>query len=93
MTDYNPADHSVADVKAHLEKNPQDLNAVLEAEKARGDSARSTLVSSLEEQAKAVPEAVEPKPVEVAPGPTPTHSFFGKDYVRTPDGGFRSSQG
>jgi hypothetical protein len=45
---YNPADHTIDEVNEHLEQHPEDREAVLAAEKARGDEARSTLVSSLE---------------------------------------------
>jgi hypothetical protein len=32
--EFDPTDHSVAEVKAHLEANPDDLDRVLELEKA-----------------------------------------------------------
>jgi hypothetical protein len=45
---YDPAEHTIDEVHDHLAKHPEDKDAVLAAEKARGDDARSTLVSSLE---------------------------------------------
>ena len=48
MSDFNPADHTIEEVKAHLDEHPEDSQAVLEAERARGDDARVTLVNALE---------------------------------------------
>lgn len=71
MTEYNPADYNIADVNAYLEKNPGEVQAVLAAEKARGADARSTLVSSLEEQAASVTQPTESAPVEGGLSETP----------------------
>lgn len=89
MSEFNPSEHNIPDVNAHLEKNPSELQAVLDAEKAGKN--RPTLVSELEERVKGVPTPVEPKPVEVSPAPTPvaTTKFFGKEYEVTPEGGHR----
>lgn len=95
MTDFNPADHKVDEVKAHVQENPQDLQAVLEAEKARGDDARSSLVSHLENLKEVTPEApvaAEGKAVTVEPNPTPTtqsNTLLGKEYEVTPERGYR----
>ena len=53
---YDPADHTIDEVHEHLAAHPEDTQAVLAAEQARGDDARSTLVSSLETQSQAAPE-------------------------------------
>lgn len=34
MADFNPSDHTVDEVKAHLDKNPDDFQRVVSAEKA-----------------------------------------------------------
>ena len=96
MTDFNSVEASIPDIKKHLEENPGAAQAFLDAEKARdeGDQ-RVSLVKHLEEvlaKQSPAPEAVDPPAVTVAPeepGSQNTHSFFGKDYVRTPEGGFR----
>lgn len=84
--DFNPADHTIAEVEAHLEENPQDAQRVLEAEKARGDDARSTLVSSLEERVNSTPELADPKPVTVAPAEAPG---LLDQFEVTPERGYR----
>jgi hypothetical protein len=48
VSDFNPADHTIDEVKAHLEQHPEDADAVLAAEQARGDEARVTLLNTLE---------------------------------------------
>lgn len=91
MSEYNPADHKVEDVEAHVEKNPAEAQAVLEAEKARGDDARKTLVASLEKVVEGqheVPQAAEAAPVEVSPSPTPT-LVGGTEFEVTPERGHR----
>ena len=45
---YDPADHTVDNVKLHVEKHPDELEAVLQAETAGKN--RSTLVDWLEAQ-------------------------------------------
>ena len=40
---YNPGDHTVEEVRAYIEQHPDEADAVLAAEQARGDQARSTL--------------------------------------------------
>ena len=98
MDDYNPADHNVDEVKAYVEENPQEAKAVLEAEQARGDDARTTLVKHLESVVEGQQEApvdAEAKAVSVEPSPTPTqsdvktHTVFDKEYEVTPDQGYR----
>ena len=92
--EYNPADHTVAEVKEYVEQNLDEAQAVLEAEQA-GEN-RVTLVKHLEEVVeglKPVPESVEPAPVEVSPGPTPTqNNVLGKNYDVTPESGYRLSK-
>ena len=54
---FDPAEHTIDEVHDHLASHPEDTDAVLAAEKARGDDARSTLVSSLENgSSRAAPE-------------------------------------
>lgn len=91
MTDYNPADHTVEEVETYVSENPASAQAVLEAEQARGDDSRKTLVASLEKTVgdqQEAPVAAEPKPVTVAPNPTPT-TLLGKEYEVTPERGYR----
>ena len=45
---YDPADHTIEEVREHLAKHPKDTEAVIAAERARGDDARVTLISLLE---------------------------------------------
>lgn len=68
-SEFNPSEHTVDDVHAHLKENPEDAQRVLEAEKAGKN--RSTLVSGLEEQLASVPVAAEPKAVVVEPASAP----------------------
>lgn len=95
MAEFNPADHNVEDVKSHVADNPQDAKAVLEAEQARGEDSRSTLVKHLEsvvEGQHEAPVAAEAPAVSVEPNPTPTaagRSLLGKEYEVTPDRGYR----
>jgi len=87
MSDFNPSEHNIDDVNAHLEEHPEELQAVLDAEKAGKN--RPTLVSSLEERVAQTPVAAEPKPVTVAPSPTPTTVGLLDQFERTPERGFR----
>ena len=93
---YNPADHSVDEVKAYVKENPAEAKAVLEAESARGEDSRSTLVSHLEKVVDGQQEApvpAEPKAVTVAPADQSdlkdAGSILGKDYEVSPDRGYR----
>ena len=91
MAEFDPSDHNLDEVHAHLEKNPSEAQAVLDAEKAGKN--RSTLVSELEEQLKSVPQPVESAPVEagLSATPTKTDKVFDKDYEVTPERGYRRS--
>lgn len=95
MSEFNPADNNVDDVKKYVDDNPQEAQSVLDAEKARGDDARSTLVKHLEgvvESQVQAPVPAEGSAVTVAPGEVGgqnTHTFHGKEYQRTAEGGFR----
>jgi len=95
MSEFNPADHKVDEVKAHVEEHPEDAKAVLEAEKS-GEN-RVTLVGHLEELVANQPEAPvpsEPAAVTVAPvdqSDVKTDQVFGKDYTVTADRGYRRS--
>lgn len=60
MSAYDPSEHNVGEVEAHVEENPAEAKAVLEAEKARGDDARKTLVASLEKIVEGQSEAPVP---------------------------------
>lgn len=86
--EFDPADYNIPDVNAYVEDNPDDAQRVLDAEKARGDSARSSLVSALEKQLTPVdpPKAVEVSPTDAS---VQTVSFFGKEYEVTADGGHK----
>ena len=44
---YNPADHTVSEVRSYVEQNPDLAGAILDAEEARGDDARRTLIDWL----------------------------------------------
>lgn len=105
-TPYDPSDHTIEEVNDYLKDNPNALQHVLDAEKARGDDARVTLVDSLQSQLDErpdVPEPVEASPVEVAPAAAPvsqaaasaanakTDKVFGQDYNVTPESGYRKS--
>lgn len=91
--EFNPAENNIDEVKAHVQENPQDLQKVLEAEKAGKN--RSTLVEHLEGLKEATPKApvaTEPAAVEVAPAEqsdVPTTKVFDKDYEVTPERGYR----
>lgn len=96
VSDFNSVEANIPDVKKYVKENPGSAQAVLDAEKARNiDDQRVSLIKHLEEVLASqapVPEPVDPPAVTVAPteqGVQNTHSFFGKDYVRTPEGGFR----
>jgi hypothetical protein len=74
---FNPADHTIDEVHEHLEAHPEDTAAVLAAEQARGDDARSTLVSSLEgaapDQQAQIEESPKPEDERISPpGEYPT---------------------
>ena len=43
---YNPADHTVEEVKTYIDKHPDEADAIIAAEQARGDDARVTLVGN-----------------------------------------------
>ena len=93
MTDFNSVEVSIGVVKKYLAENPGAARAILDAEKARNiDDQRISLIKHLEEiLASQAPEPVDPPAVTpTEQGVQNTHSFFGKDYVRTPEGGFRS---
>lgn len=93
MTEYNPADHNVDDVKAHIEENPQDAKAVLEAEQS-GEN-RVTLVEHLHgvvDGQHEAPVAAEPTAVTVAPADQSelkTDTVLGKNYEVTAERGYR----
>jgi len=53
---YDPAEHTIDEVHEYLADNPDETAAVLDAERARGDQARSTLVASLEGQSQGAPD-------------------------------------
>lgn len=97
MDGFNPADHNIDEIQAHVKENPLEAKAVLEAEEARGDDARVTLVTYLQELVAGqpdVPVPVEPAAVTVAPvdqSELKTDNVFGKDYTVTPDRGYRRS--
>lgn len=84
MSDFNPSEHNIDDVNAHLEQNPSELQAVLDAEKAGKN--RPTLVSSLEDRVAKVAQPAEAMPVTVAPAETPG---LLSQFERTPERGFR----
>lgn len=87
MSEFNPSEHNIDDVNAHLEQNPSELQAVLDAEKAGKN--RPTLVSSLEDRVSKVAVPAEPAPVTVEPSPTPTSKVFDTEYEVTPERGYR----
>ena len=84
---FNSVEANIPDVKTYVEGNPGSAQAILDAEKARGDNARATLIKHLEDVVASQAPAVTVAADEV--GAQNTHSFFGKDYARSPDGGFR----
>lgn len=43
---YNPADHTVEEVRAYIAEHPDEADAVIAAEQARGDQARTSLVGT-----------------------------------------------
>ena len=51
MTDFDPADHTIQEVRDYLADHPDETAAVRAAEEARGDEARTTLLNSLSAQA------------------------------------------
>lgn len=81
-------------VKEYVEKNPDSATAILEAEQARGEDTRKSLVEWLEARLKPAdppaPTSVEVSPDEPEVNPANTRSFFGKQYSVTPDGGHRA---
>jgi hypothetical protein len=80
---YDPSEHTIDEIHEHLAEHPEDTAAVLAAEQARGDDARVTLVSSLQNgQPAAAPTAEEGEPVEdidagFPTGEYPTEGTFG----------------
>jgi hypothetical protein len=92
---YDPSDHTVDEVKKYVADNPTTAQAVLDAEKARGDSARSTLVSHLEELVASPPQSSEPAPVSVTPGTGDVveKSILGETYTVDPLKGYRVKAG
>ncbi|HET9666361.1 MAG TPA: hypothetical protein VFP09_06385 [Desertimonas sp.] len=85
---YDPADHTIDEVHEHLEAHPEDTDAVLAAEQARGDDARVTLVADLERKAKPdngasaeqeAAESTEKFDDGVPHGEYPTEGTFGYD--------------
>lgn len=87
MSAYDPSEHNVEEVKAHVEENPAEAAAVLEAEKA-GD-ARVTLVSFLEkvvEDQNVIPEPVSAPAVTVEPAAAPG---LLDGFEVSPDRGYR----
>lgn len=83
---YDPADHTIDEVREYLDQHPDEAAAVLAAEQARGDDARSTLVNSLQSQAGREGEPVEggetpdvPKDIDAGhpTGEYPTEGTFG----------------
>jgi hypothetical protein len=51
---FDPGDHNIDDVKAHVDKNPAELDAVLAAERDGKD--RTTLIEWLESHAESTTE-------------------------------------
>jgi hypothetical protein len=54
---YDPAEHTIDEVHEYLDEYPNETEAVLAAEQARGDDARKTLVADLERKVKPEGEA------------------------------------
>lgn len=50
MTDFDPAEHNISEVLEHIEKHPDEADAILKAEAAGKD--RTTLEEKLAEPAK-----------------------------------------
>lgn len=95
---FDPADHNMADVEKHLADNPDQLQTVLDAEKARGDDARSTLVKQLEDQVAGTPQPSGAPVVEVTPGvadngEVQTARIAGDEYTVDPLKGYRVKAG
>lgn len=67
-TEFDPSEHNIDDVNAYLEENPNDLQRVLDAEKAGKN--RSSLVSALEEKVAGIPQPVSSS-VTVEPAAAP----------------------
>ena len=87
--DFNSVEASIPAVKEHVEANPDSATSILEAEQARGDDARGSLVSWLEKKLKPA-EPVAPTSQTVAPAePGQTRTVHGKVYDVTPEGGHR----
>lgn len=91
MSEFNPADNTVADVKDHVGKNPAAVSDILAAEKARGDDARSTLVSWLEDLASKTPQSAGPKAVDVSAENNQAQQMRinGGNYSVDPNKGYR----
>lgn len=100
MTEFNPKDHNIPEVEAHLKSNPNDLQAVLDAEKAGKN--RPTLVSALEAQVEATPQTVGSQPVEGGAAEPTAEGTRASDrrpvpglldgFERTAERGFRRKQ-
>lgn len=95
---FDPSAHNIADVEKHLAENPDQLQAVLDAEKARGDAARSTLVESLEKQVSETPKPSEGPALDVTPGvasneEVQTTRIAGDEYTVDPLKGYRVKAG
>ena len=61
---YDPSEHTIDEVHDYLRDHPDEAAAVLAAEQARGDDARSTLVNSLQ-NSNASPDQQTGEQVEV----------------------------
>lgn len=98
MSDFDVANSNIDDVKKHVSDNPDQLGSVLAVEKARGDAARSTLVSYLEEKASAAPEPAASPAVDVGPDAPvdeelQTSKILGEEYTVDPLKGYRVKAG
>lgn len=97
MSEFDVASSNIDEVKAHVEKNPDQLQAVLDAEKGRSGGGRKTLLAHLEELAAQTPRPSEPSPVEVTPSApssdTETVTIAGQEYTVDPQKGYRVKAG
>ena len=81
---YDPGSHTIEEVQAYLADHPDETAAVLAAEQARGDDARSTLVNSLQsregregEEGGETPDVPEDIDAGHPTGEYPTEGTFG----------------
>lgn len=88
MTDTSVLDGSVASVEAHVAEHPEDAKALLEAEKAKGEDARKTLVASLEKVVEGQHPAPEPVSSSVTVEPAAAPGLLDQFEV-TPERGYR----